>query len=116
VIFKQITPNSSDIDGFPGLLTRSISSAKTRCPRSGCRVKTAAAVGDARVTAKFGDNQCRENHIRAGFLLVVPVGQTAGWRGVFLRCSVVNTSTVIGRSMLRAAAVAVAVEETSGVD
>ena len=51
----------------------------------------------------WGVNPCREDHTRAGFLLVVPVGQTGWWRGVFLRCSVVITSTVIGRSMLRAA-------------
>ena len=61
-------------------------------------------------------NPCREDHTRAGFSLWVSVGQTGWWRGVFLRCSVVITSTVIGRSMLRVAAVAVVVEETSGVD
>ena len=60
-------------------------------------------------------NPCREDHTWAGFLLVVSVGQTGWWRGVFLRCSVVITSTVIGRSMLRVATDAVAAEETSGV-
>ena len=100
----------------PGLLTRSVGSVQNRVPATWVRGQNGCGGGDAGVTECSGFNACREDHTRAGFLKVVPVGQTGGRRGVFLRCSVVITSTVIGRSMLRVATVAVVVEETSGVD